>query len=96
MVKIRSGTCEERDLALVSTLAECKEAALKLGESKEVRGVLKSWPYCFSTSSDSTIHFDPTGIAHDRPARLTGSMNHYGLCKKGTVHTIATPVLKPP
>ena len=99
--RISTGSCEEHNFALVSTLTECKEAALKLRKSAEVpvRSVF-GWPYCFSTPEDpvykNTIQFDTSGIGTDRPALLTSNMQQYGLCKNGTVHTNATLVLKPP
>ena len=89
----------------MSTLTECKEAALKLGESTEVlvRSTYSDGAYCFLTPGDpaykNTIQFDPSGIETDRPARLTKSMawdRQQGFCKNGTIHTNAKLVLNPP
>ena len=89
---IDEGTCEERKLALVSTYAECNEAVLKLGESRlTVREDGWDWPYCYSFYG--SIYFSPKGREEDRLARVDN--NYQGLCKKGTIHTTATPVLKP-
>ena len=79
---INEGTCEQ---APVSTLAECKEAALKLGESMEVADRWEKWPYCYEYYGD--ICFDSKGAEDGRPARLNKFGRLYGLCKNGTVHT---------
>ena len=100
MERINGGTCEERNLALVSTRSECNEAALKLGESKEVQSARGFWPYCYYDTSRAFsppgIFFDPFGTKEGRPAHIDTFQNEYGLCKNGTAHTTATPVLKPP
>ena len=99
-IKINEGTCEQRDLALVSTLAECKEAALQLrGTAEVLKRRDRRWPYC--SMQNGTIYFDPTGMEKKRRARLLNNEpgddpEYYGLCKKGTAHTAATPALKPP
>ena len=97
VIKIDKGTCEEKELALVSTEVECKEAALKLGESfGPSPPSAGNWPYCFYHTGEQIISL---GSNDDRPARIEKENfggEGYGLCKKGTVHTTATLVLEPP
>ena len=95
-VRIETGSCKKHDLTLISTMAECKEAARQLLGTTRVMGWHDpSWQYC--SVYEDHVNFDPRGMPEGKPAHLPKTnLGTDGVCKKGTVHTTAAPVLKPP
>ena len=90
LIDDNDGSCSLPNLDHISTLAECKKAALLLGKTAQVEeGDNFHWPYCYMV--DDTVYFDPTGAERgngDLPRCIgAGEDGLSCVCKKGAVHT---------
>ena len=85
---ITSGTCANNSLAVISTLAECEEAALKLqGTTQVEESAEQLLPFC--SQIRGIFYFDSTGM--DEEQGIHGCSEDYVcVCKQGAVHHLSS------